>query len=456
MHDHPAAASFAIAAAATLVAALVQGAKPFYYDARLYWSLAESFARPDGFSLLNFDSPLRGYALPLLYLSLREVADGVGLEHATIVKLFNALVFAAIATVLAPAIAQVAWPRHRWGASRRLGLAGLLLVFWHGYLNFPLSDFPALAAALCALIAVSRPCHPGWMLGAGAATAVAVNMRPAYLVLVPIIVLLVAFGWLRDPEQRDASAARRVGCAVLLIGGFALTSLPQSLATHRHHGLWSFVPGTTARLTRLQLTEGTRLQRYDTYVGAGQPSPQMRFIDPVGSRLLDEHEGGVIVDGRQYLGLLARHPATMSGVFLRHLVNGLDQRYATPYIERLDTGGNRWMRVSGFVLVFLALARIAWPSARRSLEPARWRFPAALALCSVPAITSAVETRFMLPAVLLVYLLVLAPAWPNPLASAESGRSRWRAPAVLLVSLAAFLAVVLSMVGDATDHLTFG
>lgn len=450
----PAAASFVIAFAAMLLVSLTHGPKPFHYDSGVYWTLGATFAPDGSFSLLNFDSPLRGYLLPLVFDGLASIADGLGWNASTIVKLFNSAVFAAIATVLAPKLAELAWPERRWGIGRRLALAALLIVFWRGYLDFPLSDFPALAAVLLALIAVARSDSPGWMLLAGISASAAVNMRPSYLLLLPVLAVLVGFAWWE--HRAEAATVRRALCAVALVAGFALIALPQSLATHRHHDSWSFVPGSAAGLSSLQYTEGLRMQRYDTYVGTGN-SPRMVFVDATGSRLLDQRQGGTVESAREYAELVLTHPATMLALFGRHVVNGLDQRYPTPYVETLDEGENRWLRLAGFVLVFLALARVAWPAARRRLGPAQWRWPVALLVCGATSIASAVETRFMLPAALLAYILVLAGSWPNPLAARDgAGVRRFAAPAALLGAFVVFMVVVLSVVGSATEHLQFG
>lgn len=448
--------AFLVAFVAMLGLALAQGLKPFSYDSGVYWSLGATFA-PDGqFSLLNFDNPLRGYLLPLVNSGLQELSGAFSWNDSSAAKLFNALVFSLVTTVLAPAFAQQTWPQHRWGLYRRLGLAAVTLVFWHGYLNFPLSDFPALGAVLLALIAVARTDRPGWMLVAGLAAGAAINMRPAYLLLIPVLVALVALAWWGDRRAAGRPWKIRAICVLVAVLGFVVVSLPQSLSAHRHHDTWSFLPGATAGLSSLQFTEGMRMQRYDTYVGTGQPSARMIYADPTATKILDVREDGRIANARQYARVVVEHPALMTGLFLRHVVNGLDARYATPYIEKIDTGQNRWMRLAGFLLVFAALTRVAWPAARRALGPTRWRYPAALLVCGATSIASAVETRFLLPAYLLTYIVVLAPGWPNPFASTETGIRRFRTPLLLGLALVVFFAIVLNMVDTATNNLRFG
>ena len=446
--------AFLLAFALTSTVALLHSPKDFYYDSGGYWGLGQTFTSAGHFSLLNFTSPLRGYLLPLIDHLLQQLAVGLGWSYSTAAKLFNALMFALIGAVLAPRLAETIWPAIRWGLGRRLSLTALLLIFWGGYLDFPLSDFPALAAALLALIAIARTDSPGWMFVAGLASAAAIEMRPSYLVLAPLLVVLVAWRWL---EQRHEPVlwSRRWLCAVLAIVGFVLIALPQSLTSHRHFATWSFVPGAKAHLTSLQFTEGMRLQRYETYIGEAHP-PRMLYEDPSGIRLLDSQRGQKIETTGEYLSIIVSHPITMAGVFMRHIINGFDQRYSTPYVSHLDTGSQRWLRIAGFLLTFLALVRVLWTPARRRLGACRWRFAVALGLCCVTSIPSAVEPRYFLPGYLLGYVLVLLPGWPNPIARGVDGARRYRSVAGLAISLGVFLAVVIYITSQASGDLRFG
>ena len=450
--------AFGIAFAGTLVVAMLQEEKIFYFDSYRYWHLAGAFIKHGHFSLLNFDSVLRGYALPLLYGGLHGIAKVLAWSQSALAKLFNVVLFALIGAVLAPRFAELAWPTQRWGILRRLALTTLLIFFWSGYLNFPLSDFPALAMALLTLVAIARPAAPGWMLLAGLAGGLAIDFRAAYLPLVPILVVFVAWTWLAQRNAQHASIAHRGLCLGLLILGFAAVSLPQSLAAHRHYGTWSFVPGAALSVAEEYLTPGVAHQLYATYVGPGELRPGMFYDDEAGLRLLREQKDGRIDSSGQYVGLLVSHPITMGGLFSWHLVNGLDQRYSTPYVEHLNAESwlHRGLRSAGFLLVFLALVRVLWPTARRRLGPARWRYPVALSLCCLTSLLLAVETRFLLPLYLLAYILVLMPGWPNPIGAPEAGFRRFRIPTILAVGYLAFMVVVWHVLSGATSHLRFG
>jgi len=439
-----------------LVIALAQGSKPFYYDSGGYWQLGSRFVRDGDFSLLNFDSPLRGYLLPLVDHGLQGIAVAVGWSSSTSARTFNALVLAAICGVLGPAVAELAWSGRRWGPGRRLALAAVFVVFWREYLSYPLSDFSALAFVLLAIVAAARPLTPTSMLLAGVATAAAIDARPAYATLLVLVPALIAWNLLVERRPRGRGAlARAGGCLALLCIGFTVVSLPQALLTHRHFKSWSFIPGSVAHLESLQLSEGLRLQRYETFVGIGH-GPQMNYLDPSGTKLLDRRPGAQVAGLGQYASLAAANPVTLGGVLVRHVVNGLDQRYSTPYVEHLDTGGQRWMRALGFLLVFLALLRLAWPAARRRLGRSRWRYPVALLLCCVTSVPSAMETRFLLPVYLLAYLLVLAAGWPSPLVAGVAGWRRYRTVAAIAVACVPFALVCWAVTSAASSHLHFG
>lgn len=447
--------AFLLAFAATLTVALLQGTQPFYYDAGAYWQLGETFTVHGHFSLLNFDDPLRGYLWPLGDHLLHLLAAQLSWSDSLIAKIANVLAFVLVGAVLAPRLAELTWPNRRWGWLRRVALVALMLVFWNGYLAYPLTDLPALAMTMLALVSLAHPESPGWCALGGAACAAAIDMRPSYELLAPVLALMVCWTWWEQRNRAHGSLWRRALCAGALVGAFALVSLPQSLISHRHFATWSFIPGTAAHLTTFQLTEGLSLQRYETYVGAGH-APQMRYVDASGERLLQTQAGGRITSVGQYLGLILSHPVTMAGVFTRHIVNGFDQRYSTPYVPRLDTGGQRWLRLSSFTLLFLALLRLVWPASRRIMGRARWRYPLALLACCLTAVPSAMETRYLLPAYVMIYAIVLMPGWAELLTAARSRALHLRTAAFIAGAYVLFVGLVLYIANGASNSLHFG
>jgi hypothetical protein len=456
----PAALAFAVAFAATLLVGMLQGEKYFWGDSGGYWSLAETFTQGGHFSLLNFQSPLRGYLLPLASYGLQRLDGDFAWTASSTVKVANALILAAIGTLLGPAFVRTVWPRLApFGLWQRLGLTALFVVFWSGYLNFPLSDFPGLAAALLALVAVARVDSPAWMLLAGLALGACLDVRAAYLLLVPSVVVLVLWSWRDQRGSAHASTRRRALCAGLLLAGLAVVSLPQSLSTHRFYGTWNPIPSApSVEPASIFFTPGMYTENQDTLVypnSANKYAVELVYEYPAGRRLLNAQPEHKITGTSQYVGLYFSHPLTMAGLVLGHLVNSMDPLYSTPYVEHLHDLGRTWGRIASYLLVFLALLRLCWAAARRSLGPGRLRYLGALSLCCVTSIPADIERRYFLPLYLISYALVLIPRWPNPLGRAGTGLRRYRTLATIGVCLLIYAAVVWCVSGEAIDHLRF-
>jgi hypothetical protein len=447
--------AFGIAFAGTLAVALLQGEKQFQGDSAHFWQLGATFDASGHFSLLNFSDSWRGYVLPLIDYALRSLADDLGLTPSAIVKLFNAAIFALIGTVLGPSFIKIVWPEQpAWGLLRRLALSALMVIFWGGFLDFPLSDFPGLAMVLLALIGVSRLDSPGWMLIAGAALGVGLNVRNAYLPFVLAIVALIAWRWFEQRGTPHASAIRRALCVGLLLAGFATVSLPQSLSAHRYHNTWSFVPGASViEPAGMYFTIGLPVQSYDTYVPHDKPGRAMNYIFPAGLKLLDEQKESRISSTGQFIGLFVTHPVVMLDMLVRHIVNGLDPLYDSAYVENLNSGWHLERRIGGLLIVFVALLRLLWPAARRLFGAGRLRYLLALSVCSLTTLPTQMERRYLLPVYLICYVLALMPGWPSPIGSIESGLRRYRTATVLAVAFVAFAAVVWYITSDAISHL---
>jgi hypothetical protein len=435
-----------------MAVATIQGSKPFFSDSGFYWELSETFDKNGAFSFLNYHYyGFRGYSVPLTLYVLRELSH-FGIGPGAEVALLNSALVALITAWLGPKLAEIAWPERRWGLRRRLLLGAIFLVFWRGYLNFPLTDLPALTAALLALVAIARFDSPLWLGVAGVSAAYAFNARPAYLLLIPLLALLLIWSWWRgtgDPARRTLRWRALGGAAFVL--GLTLVSVPQSVLQHEWDDGITPVPGGTG-LAGLQYTEGLRLQRYET-LALLHHNPRMEYLDPDTDSIVAGLPGGAVSGTPEYLEIIASNPVTMAGLFLRHVVNGLDERYSTPYVEDVHPPLGFLLRLGGFVLVFLALLRAAWPRGRRSLGPARWRYMVVLLLCSATSVPSAIETRFMLPVFVLAGLLVLAPGWPSPIEAEAVGLRRYRTIAIAGLALVACFLVALSVVTGATHNL---
>lgn len=374
-----------------------------YYDAEDYWQLGHRFVRHGRFELLGYDDAMRGYAYPLANFLCLAVRKALNWPAVTVVKLLNAGLAGLLFGVVGPRLWQASTGAPRLPSlARRLAWAVLGFVFWRDYFNFSLSDFPAVLALGAGLGLVQRP-RLGRALLAGAALALAVNIRPIYLASV-----LPAVGLLLGPP-RPAWAAR---LAALLLGA-GMVLAPQLLINRRYFGAVTplvLAQSRTLGIHHLYLQKlkwGLLHEKYESSVGRELPTGQLLFLDAAGAAVL-RAEGIVEIDSPgQYLGLLARHPLTLAGIYARHLFAGLDLSHPTPYLKRWAPA--RPLQLLNYTLWFWAalVALHRRPTAREALVLA------ALLLPCLAVIPLSMEVRFLLPLHLLLLALVAYGQWPE-------------------------------------------
>ena len=411
-------ACFAVVALAYLVHLFVAGEDRFYYDSFRYWEISKLFDQNGDFSLLAFDYPSRGYSLPLVLHVLDSVGGALGLGDPTIVKVFGALLAATLGVIVAPRLARALFPAATVTWTRVLALNALLFVYWRDHFGFPLSDFPALLLACIGLLGLLRRTSAGYVV-AGLGLLLAANMRPAYLPAAALAIVLAGVTpWHGLTIERRLSAV-----GFVLVGALAAT-LPQMLINHRHHETWSPLASGSKEISMLQLTQGMVNQKYETFVGdrSEYPTPEVFYRDPAGAHVLAKEGVTEITSYGQYAGIVFRNPAEIAANWSRHMFNGLDVRYPTPYIRDLDNTSLA-LSIFQYTLIFLATVRLVLPEARRALGPVRWAGVAVLVSPIVSAIPGAVEPRFFLPLQLLVYVLVcFGPATRATMLSGSTAR----------------------------------
>ena len=377
-----------------------------YYDAEDYWQLGHRFVRNGRFELLGYDDAMRGYAYPLVNFGCLALRKALDWPAVTVVKLLNAVLAGLLFGVVGPRLWQASTGAPQLpGLARRLAWAGLGFVFWRDYFNFSLSDFPAVLALGAGLWLVQRP-RLGAAVLAGAALALALNIRPIYLASVlPALGLLLV-----GPRQLLPARATRL--AALLLGA-ALVLAPQLLINQRH-----FHAGTPLVLSQSKtlgihnlylqkLKWGLLHEKYESSVGRGAlPTGQLLFLDAAGAAVL-RAEGLTEIDTPgQYLGVVARHPLPLAGIYARHLFAGLDISHPTPYLKRWAP--SRLLQLLNYALWFGAalVALRRRPTAREALVLA------ALLLPCLAVVPMSMEVRFLLPLHLLLLALVAFGQWP--------------------------------------------
>jgi hypothetical protein len=358
---------------------------------------------------------------------LQVVASAAGLGAVTIVRLFGALLVATLGVIVVPRLARQLFPAASIGPGRIVALNALIFLYWRDHLDFPLSDFPSLLVATVGLLGLLSATVPGYVV-AGLGFGLAANIRPAYLP-----VALAAVGLAAALPLSARSWHRRCLSAALVVGSALVASAPQMLINHHQRGSWSPLISKGHEISLVQLWDGMRAQKYETYVGprAAYPDPGVYYLDPATTHVLaQEHLSPVRRSGLydefpsygRYVRMVLHHPAEIAAAYVRRVFNGLDVRYPTPYIRDLgDT--SIALSLLQYTLMFIALARLLVRDARQALGPIRWAGVAVLLIACVGAIPGAVEPRFFLPLQLLIYMLVcFGPATRTSLLGGGVGR----------------------------------
>lgn len=400
----------------------------FYYDAREYWELGRSFFAEGGFALEHFDAAHRGYAWPLFNAALIQLADLLGVPEEGLFVVLSAVGHALLFTMAWPWFVRALFG-YQMNFVQKLGWLLLVLYFWRNYFQFPLTDFPALFLALAGVASIKRYLDTEralWLLGAGAALALAANARPSYQLCFIPLGLWGAARAVRTRSLRHASLA--TGAFTL---GLAIAFAPQVyINVHKFDRASPFVQTARAyggrSLFLQQLAWGIYIQRYETNVGKSWPvaAGGVVFVDPAGLQIVRSenimHPKGATAPFLKsdftlghYARLVAERPLFFARLYARHLFNGLDIAYPSVYVT--DVLRPRILFTTLNHLTWLTALGAAVLGLRRGFAR---RHAAALVLLftvCVPSLTSvagAVETRFFLPLFLLAYLVVVAGGLP--------------------------------------------
>jgi hypothetical protein len=169
-------------------------------------------------------------------------------------------------------------------------------------------------------------------------------MRPIYLASLPGVLLLA--GHCRTLPR----PGRRLAAGML---GLSLVLLPQLRINQLHFGqntplVLAKAPGQPPLYLR-QLVWGTRAQRYETTLVPGWQGA-LFYLDPAGLRALPPAKGA-FRSYADYLQFVARQPLAVGGRYIRHLFNGLDVQFASPYVRALDSPGRLPLRLLNYLLL---------------------------------------------------------------------------------------------------------
>ncbi len=387
-------------AAALFAATAAQGpAGGFVYDAARYFNGSLALFTGAG-TVHEGDLDFRGVLTTAVFApaALAEhLVPGAG-RYAVLAS--NAVLVAVIGAVLLPGVAAACGGR---GGPVAGGVcAALTWLVAARFAPFPLMDLPATAGFLTAVWVALRGRTRWALLAAGAAAGVTVNLRPAYLLP------LAALGGL--------VAVTRRWPALWFAAGVLAGSLPQ-VAGNLARGLPPGpTPPGTAGLAGFQAGYAAYIVRYDTVTTGGPP--QQFFCDPsMAATVAGDPVGST---GELVRALVGNLPA--SALFLvEKVAAALAWPAAAPY-SAPASAGHYGLAVPVVLIVVVGVAVACATPGARALAVL------ATGVCA-SLMTSATETRFALPLVLLGVAgcaLRLPPTWaPSAWLSSAWLSSAW-------------------------------
>ena len=429
----------------------------FLHDSAYYWDLSVQYWKGGQFRLMAFDSILRGYLFPLLLVPLSWFLQFVRWGAVDLVRAVGALMAAGLFGVVGPGLWHTVWQPA--GAapvalSRRLLFGALGFIFWRGYFNYPLTDFPALLALTSGLWIVLRGRSVWSGLLAGLLVAAAANFRPVYSIALPIVGLLLLWPQPAPASGRPAllrTWARRLA----FVAGLAVVLWPQAAINQEHFQVSSpwvltSTPGTPS-LYLTQLQWGLEHQKYETNMGTDYPGAQVFFLNPRGQAFWKATGLTIIESYEQYGELILSAPLFFIRSWAGHLFNGLDIQYPTPYIEQVyvATWGLAWLN---YTIWFGALWVLGSRLVRRGFAMRPVLVGSALLLPVAATLPTIVECRFLLPLHLLLCAAVAFGARPVRAWQRLAGWQRGLSAALYV----GFVLMCFSLSTNAQSHLAMG
>ena len=390
------------------------------YDAQGYWELANKYWGTGHFELMSFDNILRGYLFPLIISPFTLLTAYLGWEPINITRAFGlgtaVLLFGVVGPGVWSALRGPLAPAVPVGRRLVFGLLGFLM--WRDYFNFALTDFPALLALLAGIWALLRHRSLAWGgLLAGVAVAAALNFRPVYAATLPLVLVLCV--WPRERPAAGGGWLRALhwarGATFLL--GVGLVLYPQRLINQEHFNsnspLVLTAPPGSPNLYLSQVHGGLFIQKYETTIGVDYPNPSVVFRDATGDALATRAQLPPTMSFAQYLDMAGDYPGQLLALWLRHLFNGLDLQYPTPYPQAIFVNSFALALTNYLVLItgFLVLFRLSWRRLTWAHVPTIIVLLILLGPCAA-TLPVVMECRFLMPLHVLLCAMVAFGAHP--------------------------------------------
>lgn len=381
---------------------LIKDQEFFPYDSYYYWTEGDGVVAKAGFHISEFPETFRGYFFPVLLSVLKQGAILLGHEFLAW-RLLCSLLLGLLFCFVFPRLFRMEI-NSLWFFIRIIALLLVVLYFWGDFLQYPLSDMPAmvfvcLGACLLQTICEGKQKSYHIVLSAffaGICLYAAYNTRAVYLYADIILVILFFV--------RERKNVKKVVITVCSVGvGILLLAIPQMMINRQYVGVYSPRVFTeqyqdySESLQLWQIHTGVEMPRVEAYLGPEElfPGGMVRYIDDSGMEILNRAGMSDGFSWVEYGKLVIHYPLDMIGLYARHLVSIMTPTYRELYIS--DMWKDKSISITLAVLIWLIAGLILIVIIKEKKH--RWNDMMVLFALSIPSIlqvAGAVELRFFI------------------------------------------------------------
>ena len=286
----------------------------------------------------------------------------------------------------------------KWNGYKFFALLFFVMLFWRDYFFYTLSDIPAVLCLYFSIIMLREKKLLCWFLS-GLFVAASINMRPVYMVVAPVFILLtMVYLFERKIILRNV---------VVLVFGISIIFAPQVIINYTNfNSLSPLVLAKSNKFSNLyiwHLQWGMKIQKFETNIGYREKDKPCAVIDdPAGRELISEVNGDKEFKSMlDYLKGVVKRPFDYALLYMRHLFNIFDIKYATPYIKDSEYKLSLGFSIVNYIVFFIGIfscIRILFKK-NKLKSFLILLMPVSLLLASIPIV---VECRFGMPLHLII------------------------------------------------------
>lgn len=401
---------------------------PFLWDSHIYYNVGDAIF-DGGLVAWPSDAVYRGYVWPLIVTICKRLLGWTILNERMSFTILISIVYGFVLAWIVVKVSEYLFQRSITMPQVVLPVIWMS-TFWWGLLAYPLSDIPACLMTAAAVILLweirnrllSKKAIFFKSMLLGICAYGAYNIRTMYVVIWPLIFLPMVYDCIKSNKDR----AKSLTALLLAVIGFCMIAWPQYRINQTKTGKTTpmiqtgMLFNTDLDLMTWQCVVGLQYQRYDTYLGknmTGTEAHPMYFSDPLREEFLAEG-CEVIRTKPQFIEYMLRNPVRAAGVYGRHYINLLDNRYPETYVQDLERGREPEVIIQYLMWFFGGVTLAYFYCQRNKIEEQKTRgwfahwfdkkglFLLIWILAPMLAAAGAIELRFFFAVYLLLYVFL--------------------------------------------------